>query len=122
MIELVFSDACTACGDCVTACPSNVFDTGAEGVPVIARQADCQTCFMCELFCQADALFVAPDCTGPTPLDPAAVRQAGLLGQFRRDSGWHEWEGRRANEHWRMDEVFRMARTLPASTPASPTN
>lgn len=114
MIELVFSDRCTACGSCVATCPTNVFDTGADGRPLIARQDDCQTCFMCELYCPADALFVAPDCTGPTPLDPAQVRAAGLPGQFRRDSGWGEWADRHPNLHWRMDEVFRMARGLPA--------
>jgi NAD-dependent dihydropyrimidine dehydrogenase PreA subunit len=30
-------------------------------VPVIARPEDCQTCFMCELYCRADALYVGPD-------------------------------------------------------------
>ncbi len=118
MIELVFADRCTACGDCVATCPTNVFDFGVDGRPVVARQADCQTCFMCELYCRADALFVAPDCTGPTPVDAERVRAAGLLGQFRRDSGWDEWSVTHANEHWRMDDVFRMARTAtpPPST------
>ncbi|WP_159918059.1 4Fe-4S dicluster domain-containing protein [Pantoea sp. 18069] len=120
MIELVFADACTACGDCITVCPTNVFDAGADGRPQIARQADCQTCFMCELYCSADALFVAPDCTGPTPLDAEQVRAAGLPGQFRRDSGWGEFAASHPNQHWRMDQVFRMARNAPAAAPTAP--
>ena len=50
MIEIIDPERCTACNICVTACPTNVFDK-TEGLPVIARQADCQTCFLCELYC-----------------------------------------------------------------------
>jgi NAD-dependent dihydropyrimidine dehydrogenase PreA subunit len=110
MIELLLTDRCTGCNACVATCPSNVFDAVPGGVPVIARQEDCQTCFMCELHCVADALYVGPNCDAPEPIDPVAVRKSGLLGQFRRHSGWHEWEGHYPNEHWRMDEVFRRAR------------
>lgn len=116
MIELVIDERCTSCGICVEVCPTNVFDLGANGLPVIARQADCQTCFMCELYCKADALYVAPDCDHPTPTDRDAIVASGLLGQFRRDSGWDEWQSLYANEHWRMDGVFRRAReSAPAS-------
>ena len=86
MIEIVIADRCTTCNACVTVCPTNVFDTAADGRPVIARQADCQTCFMCELYCKADALYVAPDCDGPAPVDAAAILASNLLGQFRRCS------------------------------------
>jgi NAD-dependent dihydropyrimidine dehydrogenase PreA subunit len=110
VIELVLADRCTDCGACVRVCPTDVFDPGADR-PVIARQADCQTCFLCELYCEADALYVAPDCEGPTPgLDPAALLAAGLVGQYRRDSGWGEWAVRYANEHWRMEEIFARGR------------
>jgi ferredoxin len=73
---------------------------------VIARPDDCQTCFMCELYCPADAIYVAPDCDPGPPADPAAIAAAGLLGQYRRDSGWGEWAEVHANEHWRMGEIF----------------
>ncbi len=113
MIELVLADRCTGCGDCVRLCPTNVFDLGSEGRPVIARQADCQTCFLCELYCEADALYVAPDCEAPTPgLDPEALVASGLVGQFRRDSGWGEWASLYANEHWRMEEIFTRGRAI----------
>jgi len=110
MIELVIDDRCTACGACIAACPTNVFDRDDDGRPVIARQADCQTCFMCELYCRFDALYVAPDCDGAAPADQTTIVASGLLGQFRRDSGWDEWHDRYPNEHWRMDGVFRRAR------------
>lgn len=60
MIEIVSAAACIACDVCVKVCPTDVFDRGADGVPVIARQSDCQTCFMCEAYCPTDALYVAP--------------------------------------------------------------
>jgi NAD-dependent dihydropyrimidine dehydrogenase PreA subunit len=110
MIELVLSDRCTGCGTCVTVCPTNVFDLDDDGRARIARLEDCQTCFMCELYCEADALYVGPDCNGARTIDTATARL--FAGQFRRESGWHEWAGdpRYANEHWRMDEIFARAR------------
>ena len=112
MIELVLADRCTGCDACVRVCPTNVLDAVAGGAPVIARQADCQTCFMCELYCTADALYVAPEVDAPAPIDAATALAGGSLGQYRRESGWDEWAGdpRYANEHWRMDRVFAWAR------------
>jgi NAD-dependent dihydropyrimidine dehydrogenase PreA subunit len=111
VIEAVIAERCTSCHACVEVCPTNVFDTGADGRPVIARQVDCQTCFMCELYCKADALYVAPDCDRAVPVDAATLLASNLLGQFRRDSGWDEWQGRYPNEHWLMDGVFKRARS-----------
>jgi hypothetical protein len=67
---------------------------------------------MCELYCPADALFVASDCERPETVDEAEVLASGLLGQFRRDHGWGEWanDPRYKNQHWYMGEVFRRAR------------
>jgi hypothetical protein len=78
-------------------------------------RADCQTCFMCELYCKFDALYVAPDCDLPTRVDAATLLASGLLGQFRRDSGWDEWHGQYPNEHRLMDGVFRRAREATPS-------
>lgn len=92
MIELLNSDRCIDCDKCVDVCPTNVFDRVAEGQPVIARQSDCQTCFMCEAHCPADALYVAPLDT-PAPegsryRDEAALLAAGEFGAYRRWVGW----------------------------------
>ncbi|WP_201835802.1 4Fe-4S dicluster domain-containing protein [Microvirga zambiensis] len=114
MIELIVADRCTSCNTCVTVCPTNVLEAVPDAPPRIARQEDCQTCFMCELYCEPDAIYVAPDCEGPTPIDEATIVASGLLGEFRRHHGWHEWAGdpRYANEHWRMESVFQRARTI----------
>jgi NAD-dependent dihydropyrimidine dehydrogenase PreA subunit len=92
MIEVVSASRCTGCGICVKVCPTNVFDGAVGEVPVIARQSDCQTCSMCEVYCPADALFVAP-VTQPVPdtspwLDEDALAAAGLLGRYRELEGW----------------------------------
>jgi NAD-dependent dihydropyrimidine dehydrogenase PreA subunit len=114
MIEGVISERCTQCGVCAEVCPSDVFDFRPGAPPVIARIADCQTCFLCELYCKADALFVGADCETAAPFDPEKAAVATTLGQYRRDSGWDEFEGdpRYENEHWRMEGVFLRAREL----------
>ena len=112
MIELLVKERCIQCNLCVEICPSNVFDAVPGGFPVIARQTDCQTCYMCELYCAADALFVGSDCEHPEAVDEAAIVASGLLGQIRRDSGWGEWGGdpKYQNQQWYMGEVFKRAR------------
>jgi NAD-dependent dihydropyrimidine dehydrogenase PreA subunit len=109
MIELIVASRCTACNLCVTVCPTNVFDAAPSGPPIIARQSDCQTCYMCEIYCEADALFVGSDCETPEPADEAAIIASGQLGRIRRDSGWGEWasDPRYKNQMWYMGEVFR---------------
>jgi NAD-dependent dihydropyrimidine dehydrogenase PreA subunit len=120
MIELIFDDRCTACGECVAVCPGFVFDVAPDGHPVIARPVDCQTCFHCELHCRADALFVAPQVAARVGISPDAARP--LLGQFRRESGWHEFasDPRYSNDHWRMDGIFGRARAAQSPTGATP--
>jgi NAD-dependent dihydropyrimidine dehydrogenase PreA subunit len=109
MIELLYEDLCTGCNDCVAKCPSNVFDAVPGGVPVIARQLDCQTCYMCEIYCRADALFVGSNADAPEQPDPETIRAAGWLGELRRHSGWDEWAEVPAykNQMWYMSEVFK---------------
>lgn len=87
MIEFIDAQRCTSCDICVSACPTNVFDK-TDGIPVIARQADCQTCFLCELYCPEDALFVSPFAEQGESIDPATLRESGMLGSYRRAVGW----------------------------------
>jgi NAD-dependent dihydropyrimidine dehydrogenase PreA subunit len=112
MISLVFADRCTSCGICVRVCPTNVFDVAADGLPLIARQDDCQTCFMCELHCPVDALYVDPDCDNPVTPDAAVVQASDWPSQYRRDSGWGRWRTHSPDESWRMDSIFATARDL----------
>ncbi|HWK93405.1 MAG TPA: ferredoxin family protein [Luteimicrobium sp.] len=92
MIELVSPSRCIDCNKCVEVCPTNVFDEVPGGHPVIARQQDCQTCFMCEAHCPTDALFVAP-LADPAPegspyRDEDVLEAAGRLGEYREWIGW----------------------------------
>ena len=84
MIEIVSKTRCIACDICVRACPANVFDPVPGSEPVIARQEDCQTCFLCEIYCPTDALYVAPNAEGPTPVTEAEIERAGLFGSYAR--------------------------------------
>ena len=87
MIELVSEQSCIACDKCIAVCPTNVFERGPDGVPVIARHTDCQTCFQCEANCPVDALFVAPFAApqpeGSDAKDERHLAESGLLGSYR---------------------------------------
>ena len=87
MIEVIDSERCTSCDIRVSVCPTNVFDK-TDGVPVIARQNDCQTCFLCELYCPEDALFVSPFADAVQSVDLAALKQNAVMGSYRRAVGW----------------------------------
>jgi NAD-dependent dihydropyrimidine dehydrogenase PreA subunit len=87
MIELVDTETCTSCNICVRVCPTNVFDK-TDGVPVIARQDDCQTCFMCELYCPEDSLYVSPFADTPVSLEAAELKLTDTFGSYRRAVGW----------------------------------
>ncbi|MBF6130455.1 4Fe-4S dicluster domain-containing protein [Nocardia brasiliensis] len=92
MIEVVSAARCIECDKCVEVCPTHVFDRGPDGLPLIARQSDCQTCFMCEAYCPTDALFVAAQTRPLAPDDPQRDEQHlsehGLLGSYRKALGW----------------------------------
>jgi len=92
MIEVIDAERCTECDICVRVCPTNVFDAVPGGIPVIARHSDCQTCFQCEAWCPADAIFVSPSRTpepAGSPLrDAAHLAENDLLGLYRERIGW----------------------------------
>jgi len=87
MIALILEDRCDGCNACVATCPTDVFDA-TETVPIIARINACQTCYMCELYCAKDAIYVAPDQNAAETVAYEAVLASGQLGQIRRDHGW----------------------------------
>lgn len=92
MIEIISAARCIDCDKCVAVCPTNVFDAVPDAHPVIARQSDCQTCFLCEANCPVDALFVsplaAPAPTGSPYRDESLMTQQGRFGEYRRWIGW----------------------------------
>ncbi|TXK83879.1 ferredoxin family protein [Paenibacillus sp. N3.4] len=88
MIELLSKDRCISCNQCVSVCPTNVFDATEDGIPVIARKSDCQSCFMCELYCPVDALFVTPLADENVDIEETAVAEQGWLGSYREQLGW----------------------------------
>jgi NAD-dependent dihydropyrimidine dehydrogenase PreA subunit len=90
MIEIVSSARCIACDICVKVCPANVFDPVRKKPPVIARQDDCQTCFLCEIYCPTDALYVAPCAEESVGVSEAEIEAAGLFGSYSRALGWRE--------------------------------
>ena len=88
MIEVVSARRCIECDICVKVCPANVFDATENGAPVIARQNDCQTCFLCEIYCPTDALYVAQMAEEPTGITEEEVEARGLFGSYARALGW----------------------------------
>ena len=88
MVEILSAGRCIACDVCVKVCPANVFVAMPGAAPLIARQADCQTCFLCEIYCPTDALYVAPNAEGPSAVNEAEIEAAGLFGSYARALGW----------------------------------
>jgi NAD-dependent dihydropyrimidine dehydrogenase PreA subunit len=87
MIELLSESRCTGCNLCVKACPTNVFEARDGDIPVLARPDACQTCFMCELYCPADALYVSPLADRHEAVTESVLSD-GTLGSFAREMGW----------------------------------
>ena len=99
MIELIDPGRCTNCNICIRVCPTDVFDRTEGETPEIARQDVCQTCFMCEVHCPEDAMYVAP-MRQPAPvgsphLDRERLLRAGYFGSYRARLGWVRTAGRR---------------------------
>jgi NAD-dependent dihydropyrimidine dehydrogenase PreA subunit len=100
MIELISTERCTECNICVQICPMNVFDRVADAAPVVARQNDCQTCFMCEAYCPDDALYVAPDTEALWGVNEPMI----ALGSYRAAIGW----SRSARDNRGIDLTYKL--------------
>ena len=56
-IDAIDYAKCTHCRICVDSCPMAVFRIIGKRV-YISWQEDCQTCFLCEIDCEEDAIYV----------------------------------------------------------------
>ncbi|BAZ48440.1 4Fe-4S ferredoxin, iron-sulfur binding protein [Nostoc sp. NIES-4103] len=108
MIELVSESRCIKCNICVNVCPTNVFERVVDAPPAIARQSDCQTCYMCELYCPVDALYVAPESDLQTTVNEAELADKKLLGSYRENVGWGSKQTPKAKE----DQTFVILKQL----------
>ncbi|MBV8621102.1 MAG: ferredoxin family protein [Curvibacter sp.] len=88
MIEFISTQRCTGCNICVQVCPTAVFEAVPQDRPRLARQTDCQTCFMCELYCPEDALYVSPLADRVENLGEIDGLLQAQLGSYRRAIGW----------------------------------
>ena len=53
--NLAFTDKCTRCGDCKTACPEHIIQIGEGGFPEIDFSvAECSFCKECVIHCKED--------------------------------------------------------------------
>ncbi len=113
MIALISESRCVACNLCVRVCPTNVFDEQAGEVPVIARRQDCQSCFLCEIHCPVDALYVDPSADRVVAVDEEELAASGALGSYARALGWSR--GRMGGTA--EDQTYRL-RAATATRPA----
>ena len=113
MIEVISDERCIDCNLCVKVCPTNVFDAVEGSHPVIARQDDCQTCFLCEAYCPVDAMFVAP-AVDPLPV-ASNLRDERWLPGDAPTAGLEAAEAFRRSMHAPPPES-----TLPAPGPYVP--
>jgi NAD-dependent dihydropyrimidine dehydrogenase PreA subunit len=61
----VIEENCTACGECVLACPCDVLRIDDEtGKCSVKYPYDCQLCNLCVYYCQFDALELSSDKDG----------------------------------------------------------
>ncbi|MDR2688282.1 MAG: ferredoxin family protein [Azoarcus sp.] len=88
MIELILEDRCIRCDKCVKACPNEVFDSLPGELPVIARRDECHTCFLCEVYCPVNALYVSPYSVPDPALSATELAARGFIGSYVRNSGW----------------------------------
>lgn len=57
---------CINCGICVRSCPDDVYRELGRRV-YVAYELDCMSCYLCELDCPVDCIYVTPERLRPIP-------------------------------------------------------
>lgn len=60
MIAKIDPQKCIGCGKCAAVCPLDTIRMGQDGKAYIAYPDDCMTCFVCEMNCPKQAIYVHP--------------------------------------------------------------
>lgn len=60
MITRIDEEKCTGCGICVDTCPLDTLRLNEKEKAYIAYPEDCMTCYLCEMSCAFDAIYVHP--------------------------------------------------------------
>lgn len=63
----ISDERCVNCGTCVKVCPLDVLRPG-KSKPEISYPQDCQSCFLCRMYCKKDAISITADRARPTVL------------------------------------------------------
>ena len=78
--ESAFTDQCTRCNDCITACPENIIEAGRGGFPVISfANGECTFCGDCHRTCEPGALHASS--ADARPWDLTVTLGADCLGE-----------------------------------------
>ena len=56
--QRIFEDWCKACGICIAFCPTEVFEKGEDGRPLIKNADACTGCRFCEFHCPDFAISI----------------------------------------------------------------
>lgn len=59
-IKTIDYEKCTDCGICYVICPLDVFRRVGRKV-YIAYAEDCMVCYLCEMDCPEDCIYVSPE-------------------------------------------------------------
>lgn len=63
----ISDERCVNCGTCVKICPMDVLRDGKKKPEIVYLQ-DCQSCFLCRMYCKADAININVERARPTAL------------------------------------------------------
>ncbi len=70
-IKSIDYERCNHCAICYNICPMDVFgkeDREAKGYIFVKYPNDCMSCYLCEMDCPEDAIYVSPERPEPAVL------------------------------------------------------